>query len=155
MLKLYSVIRPSDQSSYSFANLRSTSVLRFSTLVSSALCLLALAASSCSLPFSSRCRSSVSSCANRDASRPYWKPRAKGLHPSGHPHIFLANGTHIEKTAFSHVRTFLKKWHSTRFLFCIKYAKKPICAVKCDEKFSRLPTQHFTSSHYCGRNPKK
>ena len=22
--------------------------------------------------------------ANRDASRPYWKPRAKGLHPSGH-----------------------------------------------------------------------
>ena len=100
MLKLYSVIRPSDQSSYSFANLRSTSVLRFSTLVSSALCLLALAASSCSLPFSSRCRSSVSSCANRDASRPYWKPRAKGLHPSGHPHIFLENGTQTVKMQF-------------------------------------------------------
>ena len=28
------------------------------------------------------------SCANRDASRPYWKPRAKGFHPSGHPIYF-------------------------------------------------------------------
>lgn len=23
-------------------------------------------------------------------SRPYWKPRAKGFHPSGHPHIFFS-----------------------------------------------------------------
>ena len=25
------------------------------------------------------------SCANRDAARPYWKPRAKGIFPSGRP----------------------------------------------------------------------
>ncbi|MBO5110162.1 MAG: hypothetical protein J6D21_05520, partial [Clostridia bacterium] len=37
---------------------------------------------------------------NRDASRPYWKPRAKGLHPSGHPHIFLENGTQTVKMQF-------------------------------------------------------
>ena len=33
-------------------------------------------------------------------SRPYWKPRAKGLHPSGHPHIFLENGTQTVKMQF-------------------------------------------------------
>ena len=29
--------------------------------------------------------------------RHYWKPRAEGLHPSGHPHIFLENGTQTVK----------------------------------------------------------
>ena len=48
------------------------------------------------------------SCANRDAARPYWKPRAKGFHPFGYPHHFLTNGTHIEKTAFYHVGPFLE-----------------------------------------------
>ena len=46
------------------------------------------------------------SCANRDASRPYWKPRAEGLHPSGHLHIFLENGTQTVKMQFD---TFPKK----------------------------------------------
>ena len=32
--------------------------------------------------------------------RPYWKPRAEGLHPSGHPHIFLENGTQTVKMQF-------------------------------------------------------
>lgn len=34
-------------------------------------------------------------------SRPYWKPRAKGFHPSGHPpYIFLKNGTQTVKIQF-------------------------------------------------------
>ena len=33
-------------------------------------------------------------------SRPYWKPRAEGLHPSGHPHIFFTNGTQTVKMQF-------------------------------------------------------
>jgi hypothetical protein len=40
------------------------------------------------------------SCANRDASRPYWKPSAKELRPSGLPHIFFANGTQTVKMQF-------------------------------------------------------
>ena len=40
------------------------------------------------------------SFANRSATRPYWKPRAKGLHPSGHLHIFLENGTQTVKMQF-------------------------------------------------------
>ena len=40
------------------------------------------------------------SCANRDAARPYWKPRAKGIAPLWIPHHFLANGTYIENTVF-------------------------------------------------------
>lgn len=30
-------------------------------------------------------------------SRPYWKPSAEGLRPSGHPRIFSLLGTHMEK----------------------------------------------------------
>ena len=37
----------------------------------------------------------------KGAARPYWKPRAKGLHPSGHPHIFLENGTQTVKMQFA------------------------------------------------------
>ena len=35
-----------------------------------------------------------------DAARPYWKPRAEGFHPSGHPYIFLENGTQTVKMQF-------------------------------------------------------
>ena len=36
----------------------------------------------------------------------YWKPRAKELHPSGHPNIFLENGTQTVKMQFG---TFAQK----------------------------------------------
>ena len=63
--------------------------------------------------------------------RPYCKPRAKGLHPSGHPHIFFTNGTHIEKTAFSHVRPFLENTTAHVLHFCKCIAKISNCTVLC------------------------
>ena len=49
------------------------------------------------------------SCDNMDASRPDWKPRAKGLHASGHLQFPSHNGTPTAKTQFGTVMNKMKK----------------------------------------------
>lgn len=51
------------------------------------------------------------------AACPYWKPRAKGLRPSGYPIIFCAKGTHIEKIYFPMSAFFSKMPQHTLLIF--------------------------------------
>jgi hypothetical protein len=48
---------------------------------------------------------------------PIGNPEPKGKLPFGYPKHFLVNGTHIEKTAFSYVRTFLENATAHAFPF--------------------------------------
>ena len=51
------------------------------------------------------------SCANRDAPRPYWKPGAEGIFPSGHLQFSSHGGTQTVKCSLQLVRRKSKRKH--------------------------------------------